>query len=246
MLQSDEVLLTLVKLRQGLQFEMLADIFGITRKHASVLFRKWLKILSCELKPLLYFPPRSELNVPICFQQKFKNIRTIIDCTEIFIEKPSARLAQAVTWSDYKKHNTIKYLVAITPRGTISFVSPGMGGRTSDKCIVKKSGFYDHIEPGDLVMADKGFLIEEELVLCGARLAIPPGKRGQSQMTKTDVCSTKRIANLRIHVERAIKRIKEFNILQDANGLSLLLAPHLDDIMIVCAALCNLQPPLVA
>ena len=94
-------------------------------------------------------------------------------------------------------------------------------------------------------MADKGFLIEEELILHGARLAIPPGKRGQSQMTRKDVLATKRIANLRIHVERAIKQIKEFNILQNAQGVSLLLAPLLDDIMIFCSALCNLQPPLV-
>jgi len=65
-------------------------------------------------------------------------------------------------------------------------------------------------------------------------------------MTRAQLLQTKLIANLRIHVERAIKRVKEFNILNGPGGVSLLLTPLLDKVMIVCCALCNLQPPLVA
>ena len=42
--------------------------------------------------------------------------------------------------------------------------------------IIQTSGFRNRIEPGDVVMANKGFLIEEELILQGARLAIIPVK----------------------------------------------------------------------
>jgi hypothetical protein len=42
---------------------------------------------------------------------------------------------RAQTWSNYKHNNTIKFLVSITPTGSISYVSKAFGGRTSDKVI---------------------------------------------------------------------------------------------------------------
>lgn len=75
------------------------------------------------------------------------------------------------------------------------------------------SGYLDTVEPGDLILADRGFPIEEDLILRGARLYIPPGARGAEQMTREKVHKTKKVANLRIHVERAINRLKWFKIL---------------------------------
>ena len=37
----------------------------------------------------------------------------------------------AQTWSDYKSHNTIKFLIGITPTGFISFLSNCYGGRAN-------------------------------------------------------------------------------------------------------------------
>ena len=54
----------------------------------------------------------------------------------------------------------------------LSFLSKCWGGRVSDKEITDKSGFYDKLEYGDLVLADRGFLIQE-LAVRGASLAIP-------------------------------------------------------------------------
>ena len=68
----------------------------------------------------------------------------------------------ARTWSDYKHHNTAKYLVSINPSGLINYVSEGFGGRCSDKYITNNSGFLDIIEPYDCVMADRGFTRREE------------------------------------------------------------------------------------
>ena len=52
--------------------------------------------------------------------------------------------------------------------------------------------------------------IQEDLLLHFCGLVVPPGARVKSQMTKSKVKKTKEVANLRIHVERAISRIKCF------------------------------------
>ena len=63
----------------------------------------------------------------------------MIDCTEIYIERPLNLKTLAQTWYNYKNTNTIKYLIAITPVGVVSFLSREWGGPVSDKesrCIL--------------------------------------------------------------------------------------------------------------
>lgn len=55
------------------------------------------------------------------------------------IQKPSNSLYQALTWCEYKKCNTIKYLVSSTPNGIINFISEGFGGKTTNAVIVETS-----------------------------------------------------------------------------------------------------------
>ena len=57
--------------------------------------------------------------------------------------------------------------------GTISIISNAWGGKTSDKYITENCGFLDHILPGDLVMADRGFDIKETLGTKHCQLAMP-------------------------------------------------------------------------
>ena len=91
-------------------------------------------------------------------------------------------------------------------------------------------------------MADRGFTIAEDLLLHRADLFIPPEKPGQEQFMKADVQKTETIANLRIFVEKAIRRLKTFRTIK--NELPMSLIGYLDNIIIVCAALCNLYKPL--
>ena len=134
-------------------------------------------------------------------------------------------------------------MVGITPSGFISFLSDCYGGRSSDKFITGDSGFYDLLERDDEVMADRGFQIKEELMLRFCSLSVPPGARVKSQMTVSECKQTKDVANLRIHIERAINRIKFYRILK--NVLPITMLHHMDDIVKTCAALCNLKPLLI-
>ena len=102
---------------------------------------------------------------------------------------------------------TVKFLVGIAPSGMISFLSKACGGRASDQHITRESGFLNLLEPTDLIMAGRGFTIKEDLMVRGATLEIPPPS--SEQMSK-DKNQPKKIANARIHVERAIGRMKIF------------------------------------
>ena len=100
-------------------------------------------------------------------------------------------------------------------------------------------GFFDSLDSYDKVMADRGFQITEELMMKYCTLSVPPGARIESQMTNLEVKKTKKIANLRIHVERAINRIKSYRILKSVLPITVL--HSCDDIIRTCAGLCNLK-----
>ena len=79
------------------------------------------------------------------------------------IEMPSSCRSQSATFSSYKNHNTAKRLLGIFPNGYPSFVSNHCAGRTVDKKITKDCGIQNLLEPGDQIMADRGFDIEKDL-----------------------------------------------------------------------------------
>ena len=123
-------------------------------------------------------------NIP---QVKLWGMSCNLNCTEVFIKRPKSLSAQTATWSDYKHYNTFKFLVGIAPTGSISFLSSCYGGRASDEFITRDSGFYNLLEIDDEVMANKGFQIQEDLLLHFCRLVVPPGANMKSQMTKSEV-----------------------------------------------------------
>ena len=71
-------------------------------------------------------------------------------------------------------------------------------------------------------MADRGFDIMDDLAPCGVKLNIPPFLRGRSQLDQRELIKTRRIASLRIHVERCMERIKNFHIFDGVMPLSLM------------------------
>ena len=251
----DELLLVLMRLRLNTLIEDLAYRFGIAKSTVTTICNLWIDVMSVRLKFLIKWADKEviDANMPKIFRETYPLTRCIIDCSEIFIERPVAYQARAKTYSNYKKHNTAKFLIAISPSGSISFISTVWGGRVSDKVITQKSGFLDLLDPGDTVLADRGFTISEDLRLHGAKSEIPSFTRGKSQLTQREVEFSQRLARVRIHVERVIGLMKnKYTILQGILPITVISHKHdtedfsnLDKILVTCAALTNLSPCIV-
>lgn len=111
----------------------------------------------------------------------------IIDCFEVFIDRPKNLLARAQTFSSYNHHDTVKVVIGITPQGTVSFVSEAWGGCTSDKFLTENCEIFDKLLPGDIVMADRGFAISESVGLGHCKPVIPAFTKRKAQLDPVDV-----------------------------------------------------------
>ena len=256
-----EFVMVLIKLRLNVPLQDLAYRFVVSVTTVSRIFSFWMVVMDVRLKFMISWPEREQLwkTMPMCFQYAFgKKVTVVIDCFEMFIERPSNLLARAQTFSAYKHHNTIKVLIGITPQGNISFVSEAWGGRTSDKYLTENCscGFLEFLVPGDMVMADRGFTIYDSVGLKQAKLSIPAFTKGKPQLDPVDVERTRGIANVRIHVERVIGLLRrKYTILQSTlptdyltynqNGPPETQVPVIDRIIRVCSALVNCCPPIV-
>ena len=128
------------------------------------------------------------------FREKFPTTFAIIDGAEVFMETPTDLHMQSSTWSSYKQHNTVKFLVAVTPNGAVYFLSPVYVGSISDVELTRISCFLKD-KPGVSIMADKGFTIREMLKEINVDLNLPPFLNGK-QLTADEVLKGRRIASL--------------------------------------------------
>ncbi|XP_056136537.1 uncharacterized protein si:dkey-56d12.4 [Lampris incognitus] len=242
----DQVLMTLVKLKTNHVIGALSRQFRVSQSMAGKIISYWIDKLEEVLRPLIPWLPRETVRatMPAAFKMHFSNTTCIVDCSESLLQKPQKLDSRGESYSHYchyYSHNTVKYLVAIAPCGLIVFVSAAYGGRCSDKFITMDSGILDYLMPEDEVMADRGFTINNLLFERKVKLVMPFTKK-RGQLTEDQVTSTRRIAHVRIHVERAIRRLKVYKILSQVVPITM--APKIDKILRVCAALVNLSSPV--
>ena len=247
--------MTLMRLRLNLSLNDLAYRFKISKSTTSSIFLKWMDILYIKLQPLIIWPDRESLQktMPMSFRRHFKSsVVVVIDCFEIFCQQATNLLARALTFSSYKHHNTIKVLIGITPPDCISFVSKAWGGRSTDRQITDNCGILKNLLPGDVILADRGFEIDESVAMYCAKVEIPAFTKGKKQLSAVDVERSRKIASVRIHVERVIGLLRrKYRILQGTLPLQFLSkkdenhATTIDKVILVCSALTNLCDSVV-
>ena len=147
----------------------------------------------------------------------------------------------------YKHPHTVKFLIGITPQGTVSFISPFLKPWVEEHC-----GYLNNILPGYLILPDRGFNIGASVGSLAVSVNIPAFTKSRNQLTAADLESTRKLANVRIHVERVIGTVRQkytflngtvpirFLMFKDENNYTMI-----DKISHVCRALVNLNESIV-
>ena len=189
---SDQLLIFLMKIRHNYKYH-LCKLFNCSQTTISNIVLTFLYLFhETVYEPLFHIPSRdfNKTSMPESFAL-FKNCRIIIDCTDVKITTPRNMNEQALSYSFYRGMNSYKILVGVAPNGTITFVSDPYPGSTSDKAIVAHCGLVQKLHRGDLILADKGFLIED-LLPERVTVNIPPFLH--NQFTPSEALTTEAIA----------------------------------------------------
>lgn len=240
----DIIILILMRLKLNVSYTFLAVLFSVSSKTCRCYFEEMLPVLSLVFKSVIVWPSKIETlqTMPTCFAS-YRKTRVVIDCTECPVEKPKCLACAIKIYSYYKSNETIKFLLGVSPSGLITYVSEPYGGRASDKAITNQSDLYSKCDPFDAIMADKGFLIEEECESNFIYLIRPPFLRKKSQFSRREAEITRSVASARVHVERSIQRLKIFKILKTKYPFRRI--NEIEDIMIIIAGLVNLSNPIL-
>ena len=111
----------------------------------------------------------------------------------------------------------------------------------SDVHLTENSGLLHRFLPGDVVLADRGFTIEQSVGLLCAEVKHSPFTRGRPQLGKLEVDTSRQLSQVRIHVERVIGAVRQkYMILQSTLPISMVtcnkddkLSP-IDKIAVLC------------
>ena len=112
----------LPRLHHDQEFGMLGRTFKVSVSYASKVFKTWLMVMAEKLGKLIIWLPREILQttLPRSFSEFPKTIY-IIDCAETVIQRPLHLKDRTEIFSNYKSHNTVKYLVGASPHGQNMF-----------------------------------------------------------------------------------------------------------------------------
>jgi len=211
---TQKLLLVLMRLCQNFPQGDLAVRFNIDQSSVSRILNQWIPLLRAQLKALIRWP-QSLIGPTEPPYNLLPNAVGIIDGTEIFIQLPSNLETQKSSFSDYKSHNTVKYLVGIdTFTGFFIFSSPGFSGNSSDRFTIQHSWILDELKPGQRILADKGYNALDLFAQKRSFLTNPSFLSG-GRLSAQEGMQSRLIASARIRVENAIKRIKEYKVFSE-------------------------------
>lgn len=242
----DKIILTFIKLKHNLPNTILSLLFNaMTEATCGNYINEMLPVLCSILSVCIRWINHEEnrKNMPLCFQD-FEDVICVLDCTEISVQKPKCLCCRTKMYSHYKGGHTVKFLAGVSPGGLFTFVSRAYGGRNSDKGIFNHEEFLEKTQPGDAIMVDKGFLIDNECLAKGVTLVRPPflGSK-KKQFFPEEALLNAKIASARVHVERMFQRVKQFKILKDQ--LPSKLIPQVENIFKIICAIVYLSAPIL-
>ncbi len=212
---ADQVLLTIIWLRQYPTFPVLGYLFGLDDRPASRAVARLLPLLEAAGRASMRLPDPGRYHrrdLP----QLLKNtpgLMVLVDTFEQRVQRPMGREEQQGWYSGKKKAHTIKSQVAVEEAtGQIVDVGVSVPGPTADLALFKDSGLRDRLPPGTGLMGDSAYQSLDRLHPEGYSPRKKP--RGQPR-PEEDQAYNREIARRRVKAEHSIGRLRRFAALTD-------------------------------
>lgn len=209
----DRVLMKYMKSKQNFSYSSLAIMFRYSPEHSRQVFFDTLRILDKYLvEAAIVWPSKQEIsgNLPTCFGG-FENTRVLLDCTEILVEEPENLSSQINTSPLHKNAQIMKFLTGFSPAGNITYISKMYDGHVSDSVIFTESvDLHTLLEPGDAIMVDRDFLIDD---LCQENQWImlrPPFVDNEAPFPRSETGEANKMAVARKYSKHSSRRLKVF------------------------------------
>jgi hypothetical protein len=212
--ETDQLLLTVVWLRQYPTHEVLGYLFGVSDTTAGRVIRRVLPVVERTGRDGMRLPDpgRKHRRQLADVLAATPELAVLVDSFEQRIQRPGAG-QQAAYYSGKKKQHTLKTQVAVDEQtGAIVHVSDSVPGPTADLTLLKQSGLLDALPPGVGVLGDLAYLGSAALLPDG--LAATPRRKPRGKpRPPDDAAYNTAFAQRRVTNEHTIGRMRRYQAL---------------------------------
>jgi len=207
----DQLLLTVVWLRQYPTHEVLGYLFGVSDTAVTRTRARWLPLLDAAGRATMRLPdPRRKRRRHLdALLADTPALAVIVDTFEQRVQRPRDRDAADRLYSGKKKPHTRKVQIAIDAiTGAVVDVADSVPGPTADIALVAQSGLLGRLPPGVGALGDLGYPGLEKRHPQGA---IPRHKPRGRDRPPEDVAYNRAFARRRIAVEHTIGQMRRYH-----------------------------------
>jgi len=215
----DQILLSVIWLRQYPTNEVLGFLFGVSDSTVSRLVNRLVALLAASGKDSMRMPDpgrkhRKELDALL---KETPELALIIDTFEQRVQRCKNRKDADAHFSGKKKQHTLKGQVAVDEdNGTVCDVEESVPGPTADLTLLKESGLLSRLPPGVGGIGDLAYVGMDKLHPHGLG-ATPRRKPRGKDRPPEDVCFNRTFAKRRIKVEHTIGRMRRYQSLSQTD-----------------------------
>jgi len=215
----DQLLLTVVWLRQYPTYEALGYFFGVSDTTAGRAIKRVLPLLETAGKDTMRLPDPGRKQRRTAEQMLVQTpeltlppeLDVVVDSFEQRVQRPQGRVEADRFYSGKKKTHTLKSQVAVDGQtGEIVDISHSVRGPTADITLLKESGLLARLPPDCSVGADLGY---PGLSTLHAQGHIPRRKPRGTPRPAEDISYNTAFSRKRIIVEHTIGRLRRYTAL---------------------------------
>jgi hypothetical protein len=215
----DQILLSVIWLRQYPTNEVLGFLFGVSDSTVSRILSRLLPLLEASGKDTMRLPDpgrkhRKELDQLLA---ETPELAVIIDTFEQRVQRCKDRKDADAHFSGKKRQHTLKGQVAVDEEdGTVCDVPESVVGPTADLTLLKHSGLLARLGEGVGAIGDLAYIGIAEAHPQGLG-ATPRRKPRGKDRPPEDVCFNRAFAKRRIKVEHTIGRMRRYQSLSQTD-----------------------------